>query len=137
METLNDVVNLAIDNYVNTPLSAQGFTWDAGPAVVASLAFSLAGLAVENEAALFVILVVSLIVQFVVFEIVRSAGVVYLDRLDRLDTIPSAESLDQAQERSRDRVQHRHAVQVTPLTRVLDQDRKSAHDLGPLSQELE
>ncbi len=69
------------------------------PAVVTSLAFSLLALAIDNELALFFILVVSLIVQFVVFEIVRSAGVVYLDRLDRLDTIPSAESLDQAQQR--------------------------------------
>jgi hypothetical protein len=69
------------------------------PAMITSLAFSLLALAMESVVAIILILIVSLIVEFVVFEIVRSAGVVYLDQLDRRDEIPSAESLDRAQAR--------------------------------------
>ena len=69
------------------------------PAVVTGLSLSLLAIAVEDEVLVTVILLVSVVIQFIVFEIVRSAGVVYLDGLDRQDAIPSAESLDRAQQR--------------------------------------
>ena len=69
------------------------------PAVVASLALSLLALAVTSDLLVVLILIAAIVIQFVVFEFVRSAGVVYLDRLDSRNAIPSAESLDQAQQR--------------------------------------
>lgn len=69
------------------------------PAVVTSLALSLLAVAIDDEVVVTLILVVSVIAQFLVFEFVRSAGVVYLDSFDRRLPIPSAESLDQAQQR--------------------------------------
>lgn len=69
------------------------------PAVVTTLALSLLGLAIEDDVAIFVLLVASLIVQLLVFQFVSSAGVVFLDSFDRQREIPPAESLDQAQQR--------------------------------------
>jgi hypothetical protein len=69
------------------------------PAVVASLAFSLVTVAIEDDTAATLVLFASVVVQVIVFEFVRSAGVVYLDGFDRRDVIPSAESLDRAQQR--------------------------------------
>jgi hypothetical protein len=69
------------------------------PAAIASLASSFLVLAVEDELAATAVAVATGIVQFFVFEFVRSAGVVFLDKLDQQDRIPSAESLDRAQER--------------------------------------
>ena len=76
------------------PLAAIVF-----PAAVTSLALSLLAVAVSDEVVVTLILIVSVIAQFLVFEFVRSAGVVYLDGFDRRVTITSAESLDQAQQR--------------------------------------
>jgi hypothetical protein len=69
------------------------------PAAITALAISLLILAIENETLNTLVLVASVIVQFIVFEIVRSAGVIYLDSLDRREEFPSAEALDRAQQR--------------------------------------
>jgi hypothetical protein len=69
------------------------------PAAITSLALSLLAVAVNDEAIVALIFVASIIIQFLVFEFVRSAAVVYLDSLDRVETIPSAEALDRAQQR--------------------------------------
>jgi hypothetical protein len=76
------------------PLAAIVF-----PAAVTSLALSLLAVAISDEVVVTLILIVSVIAQFLVFEFVRSAGVVYLDSFDRRVTITSAEALDQAQQR--------------------------------------
>jgi hypothetical protein len=69
------------------------------PAAITSLALSLLTIAIEDEILDTIVFIASVAIQFIVFEIVRSAGVVYLDQLDRRNTIPSAESLDRAQQR--------------------------------------
>jgi hypothetical protein len=69
------------------------------PAAVTSLAFSLLTVAIRNDTAATIVLLASLVVQFVVFEFVRSGGVVYLDGFDRREIIPSAEALDRSQQR--------------------------------------
>jgi predicted lysophospholipase L1 biosynthesis ABC-type transport system permease subunit len=72
------------------------------PAVVASLVFALLILVTDTDALAFAIFIASIVVQFIVFRFVSSAGVVYLDRLDQRNAIPSAESLDLAQQRIAD-----------------------------------
>jgi hypothetical protein len=69
------------------------------PAAITSLAFSLLPIAFNNDTAAAVIFLISLPVDFIVFELVTSAGVVYLDQIDQQDRIPTAESLDRAQHR--------------------------------------
>lgn len=69
------------------------------PAAVTSLAFSLLTVAIEDDVVLTLVFIASIVVQFIIFEFVRSAGVTYLDSLDRQQAIPSAESLDRAQQK--------------------------------------
>ncbi len=89
---IGDSFNILFANF--RPIAAIVF-----PAAITSLALSLLVFAIDDDVVITLIFLASLIIQFLIFEFVRSAGVVYLDGLDWQTTIPSAESLDQAQHR--------------------------------------
>lgn len=70
------------------------------PAAVTSLAFSSLEIAFEGETfATLLIQIAAIVAYLIVFEFVRSAGVVFLDQVDQQNRISSADALDLAQAR--------------------------------------